>query len=424
MLIFPRGKKGKLHLRIRVPTRFRGVHPGSHFNRALGTDSMDVAERKAKAVRDLFFAKLEALKAGQDGDAAILQEQLVAVCERMGFQYLPAAGVASAPLRDVLARTRALDAGEQVEADALLGGGGDSGLMISGLFDRYERLKRVDNLQKSPRQLKSWAATPQRAARNFGQAVGDISVEELTRADAIKFRSWLAKRIECGEITPYSANREIYTLSKMIKDVTGALTGNQIDVFGRLLFAEPKTRRRNRQVSFSPEWIRSRLLAPEALTGANDEARDILLAMINTGARPSELAALRADTINLADNIPHILIRPNERETKSASAEREIPLSGVSLEAVRRHPDGFPRYRDKANSWSGAIGRYMKANGLRETDEHGPYSLRHSFSDALLNVGCPEPIKDQLMGHREKGTAYGLGADLSVKAAWIDRIAY
>lgn len=39
---------------------------------------------------------------------------------------------------------------------------------------------------------------------------------------------------------------------------------------------------------------------------------------------------------------------PEGRAVKTDQSKREIPLVGVVLMAMRVQPDGFPRYRDKA----------------------------------------------------------------------------
>ncbi|MGR3661002.1 MAG: hypothetical protein ACU0CA_07415 [Paracoccaceae bacterium] len=61
-------------------------------------------------------------------------------------------------------------------------------------------------------------------------------------------------------------------------------------------------------------------MAPGALDGLNSEACGILLGMVNTGYRPSEGAALRADTIRLDCDVPHISIEPDGRQVKSIYA--------------------------------------------------------------------------------------------------------
>ena len=90
----------------------------------------------------------------------------------------------------------------------------------------------------------------------------------------------------------------------------------------------------------------------EALAGLNDDARGIILVMINTGARPSELAALHPEEIRLDGPVPHLAFAPVERQLKTSNAMREIPLVGVSLRAMRKFPGGFPRYRGNSAALS------------------------------------------------------------------------
>jgi hypothetical protein len=86
------------------------------------------------------------------------------------------------------------------------------------------------------------------------------------------------------------------------------------------------------------------------------------------GARPSEIVNLRHDHIILESNIPHIRVRPDERVLNTEFSWRDIPLVGVSLEAIRQFLDGFPRYRDNADAFSAAA----KTVHGRQIDE-----LRH-----------------------------------------------
>ena len=163
-----------------------------------------------------------------------------------------------------------------------------------------------------------------------------------------------------------------------------------------------------------PSWlvIREKILKSGALDGLNKEARCILKVMINTGARPSEIAALTTDQIRLKVNVPHFSIEPVGRQLKSANARRTIPLVGVSLEAMREFPDGFPRYRNSPASLSATVNKYLRGNGLLETPEHTLYGLRHSFEDRQLAAGVDERIRRDLLGHSLNRERYGKGASL------------
>ena len=189
---------------------------------------------------------------------------------------------------------------------------------------------------------------------------------------------------------------------------------------GELSFKEGEKQTRP---PFSEDWIRARLLAPGALDGLNGQARALLLGMINTGYRPSEGAALTADTIRLDCHVPHISIEPEGRQLKSHYARRVIPLTGVSLEAFKLYPQGFPRYRNRA-TLSAVVNKFLRANGLLETPRHSMYSLRHSFEDRMLAAGIDERIRRDLFGHRLDRERYGKGASLEHVAKLVARIAF
>ena len=110
---------------------------------------------------------------------------------------------------------------------------------------------------------------------------------------------------------------------------------------------------------FSPWWIVNRLLAPGALDTMNAEERAVVLIMINTGARPSEIINLREARIVLNSSIPHIQLRPDDRVLKTEQSYRDIPLVGIALDAMRQFPDGFPRYRDNGDNLSRAVNNYL-----------------------------------------------------------------
>lgn len=165
--------------------------------------------------------------------------------------------------------------------------------------------------------------------------------------------------------------------------------------------------------AFSTQWIKEKLLAPDALAGLNPDARYLVLGMINTGYRPREGANLRETTIHLEGAVPYIEILPEGREVKTAQSIRKIPLTGVSLEAFRAMPEGAKRYRDKAPTLSATVNGYLKKNGLLETDAHTMYSLRHSFEDRMLAAYIDDRIRRDLFGHKLDRERYGQGHPLS-----------
>jgi integrase len=71
-----------------------------------------------------------------------------------------------------------------------------------------------------------------------------------------------------------------------------------------------------------------------------------------TGLRPSEVVNLQKNAIMLSASIPYVKILPDGRRLKTDDSQREIPLVGSALAAMKLRPEGFPRYRDKSSNLS------------------------------------------------------------------------
>jgi integrase len=104
----------------------------------------------------------------------------------------------------------------------------------------------------------------------------------------------------------------------------------------------------------------------------NDQARAIVLTIIETGARPSEICNLTEAFIKIDTSVPHILIEPrldpdDPREIKTTTSVRAVPLIGLALAAMKKFPKGFPRYKDKEASMSAALNKFFRENKLFPT---------------------------------------------------------
>jgi hypothetical protein len=76
--------------------------------------------------------------------------------------------------------------------------------------------------------------------------------------------------------------------------------------------------------------VKTQVLRPGALAGMNDEARAVVLTIIETGARPSEICNLTEQVIKVGASVPHILIEPrldpdDPREIKTTTSVRSLP---------------------------------------------------------------------------------------------------
>ncbi|WP_291201554.1 DUF6538 domain-containing protein [Hyphomonas sp.] len=422
MSIVKRGST--FQLRRRVPQRYRGVEPREVIWISLHTDSETVARSKADRAWGNLVEAWEARLAGDTEDAEARHAAAHELARIRGFRYLDVGLVARLPVDELVARVEAIGtrrtAPDPVEASALLGTVPVPSLTLEKALELYWGLAREKTFGKSEDQLRRWKNPRLKAVRNFVEIVGNKPIEAITRDDMLDFRQHWLERIEAGEVTPNSANKDLIHLGDVLKTVNTMKRLGLTLPLGELSFREGETRTRP---PFSPEWIRNRLLAPGALSGLNDEARGLLLGMVNTGYRPSEGAGLTAKTIRLDAAVPHIAIEPEGRQLKSAYARRVIPLTGVSLEAFKAFPDGFPRYRESSAGLSATVNKYLKAHGLLETPAHSFYSLRHAFEDRMLAAGIDDRIRRDLFGHRLDRERYGKGASLDHVARLVREIA-
>lgn len=417
-------KRGRLyHLRRRVPRRYRGVEPRETVWISLHTDSQTVARSKADRAWSQMIEAWEARLAGNSDDAEARYEAARDLARVRGFRYLDAGAVAKLPTDQVIERVEAIPAPahqpDKIEAAALLGTVSEPRITVTKALDLYWTLAREKTFGKSEDQLRRWEAPRNKAIRNFVAVVGDKEIATITRDDMLDFRQHWLDRIGAGEVTANSANKDLIHLGDVLKTVNMMKRLGLSLPLGELSFKQGEARTRP---PFSDDWIKTRLLANGALDGLNGEARCLLLGMVNTGYRPSEGTALTADTIRLKGDVPHISIEPTGRQLKSHYARRVIPLAGVSLEAFKAFPEGFPRYRDSA-TLSATVNKFLRSKGLLETPRHSFYSLRHAFEDRMLAAGIDDRIRRDLFGHRLDRERYGKGASLEHLAELVRGIA-
>ncbi|MEM6890270.1 MAG: DUF6538 domain-containing protein [Pseudomonadota bacterium] len=422
MTIMKRGST--FHLRKRVPVQYQDVEPRKTFYMSLSTDSETVARQKAPALWQQQIEYWEALQAGDTVDAERRYEAAQRLAKARGFRFLSAGEVAKLPLHEILERGEAaMDATGALmpkQTAAFLGGAREPQITVSRALELYWELAKDRTQGKSADQLRRWENPRKKAVKNFIDVVGDKVLNTISPDDMLDFRSWWMERLEEEGLAPDSANKDLIHLGDVLKTVNKMKRLGLVLPLSDLAFKKAEAKQRP---PFSTGWIRDKLLAPGALDGLNNEARCILLGMVNTGYRPSEGAALTAATIRLDSNVPHISIEPEGRQLKSVYARRVIPLAGVSLEAFRECAEGFPRYRESSASLSATVNKYLPENDLLESDKHSLYSLRHAFEDRMLAAGIDDRIRRDLFGHRLDRERYGKGASLEHLHDLIQRVA-
>lgn len=422
-------RNGSWHFVRRVPTEFaafdrRGII--KHSTKIRITE--DRNGRRASRIADQFNRELEAqwraLAGGVCDEQASRYEQARLRARSLGFDYLDSGEIILLPLEKRLERLEALIskgvANDPLARAAVLGTEKRSVFPLSKLQAEHEALIAEEVKDKSPEQMRIWRTERRRCVENLVGVVGDKSVTEITEQDGLDYVDWWRDRVVNGETNAKTANKDIGQLSRMLKDVRIRRRFKYPDIFKDLRLRGETEKSR---VPFDNEFIRRYFLGG-GLNGLNEEARNVLYVMIETGMRPSEIVNLTANTIHLDTPIPYVEILPDGRQLKTEDSKRQIPLVGVALEAMKAQPKGFPRYRDKSSGMSGTLNKYLKENGLRPTVEHTVYSLRHSFKDRLVAAKAEDSLIDSLMGHRTGKPKYGNGPTLGRKLEVLSVMAF
>lgn len=403
------------------------------IRRSLDTHNRDEARAKRDAMAKADDDYWSAAEAGAAAQAVDAYDRAVARARSLKVEYRPAADLArDASLDEILQRIRMISGpSDRVTADAVLGGAGEKSTTIDQAFETFETvIRKADLARKSPWQLLKWRQLKQRGISNFKREVGDIAIEDTTRAHALKFHAyWLGRIVpdedESGEkakaLSASAGNKDMDTMRSLWGEYMAHIGREDLpNPFRKLRF---KDRIQRTRPAFSETWIRDHILKSGALDALNTEARIAVLVLINTGARPSEIVNLDADRIILEAPVPYLDIRETtDRELKVVASARRIPLAGVSLEAIRQARKGFAQYRDKDNL-SATVNKFFRENELMETDEHTLYSLRHGFEARLKLAEVDEELRRYLMGHAIKRPKYGYTEDLRWSAGAIAKIA-
>ena len=433
--------RGRWYLVKRVPRRLAGLilgrdgKPISQVRVALRTDSKAEARRKAPAVEAEILAEWEAVAAGNSGSARARYQAARDLAAAKGFAYVPSDALIAGDLRDLVDRVLSLErpGGEvanPAEFEAVLGLVPPAMPDLREVLGDYFTLTATRHVNKTERQLRTWRNLRARAVEQFCQATQEPRadgtypappVDRITRADALTFRAWLSDRVAEGQ-SINTQNQVVGALSDIVT-TWADLTGTDLENPFRGIRLQGRTA--SHRATFERAYLRDVLIP--GLAGLNPEARGVLLVMVNTGIRPSELLNGPPETLVLDHPIPHVDIAEGRgRELKQAHAARKVPLLGVSLDAARALAQAgawLPRYHQSGSVWSATVNKYLAAHKLRPSPAHSAYSIRHSVEDALTVAAVDDRVRADILGHKYDRPRYGEGGGLTYRRAALERIA-
>ncbi|WP_017932542.1 site-specific integrase [Robiginitomaculum antarcticum] len=419
-------RSARWHYVRRVPREYEFFDTRGTVYKSLKTVSLELARARRDALIEAdnqFWASVMASDTLPTDIARRSYKSAQRRAMAKGFVYTPVQDLADvATLADIIDRLKAISTDpvpDKKEADAVLGLVERPAVKISKAMELYcDEIVVSELLGKSEEQKKSWRKVKMRALNNFIKVVGDLPMNKINRDHARKYYNWWAARVAPKDgskpLTTNSANRDLGNIRKLYREFWEYEGDeNRDNPFRKLGFAKQPSKD---VPCFSDEFVRTRFLEPGIFDGLNAEATLIVYAMIETGCRPSELSNIVPENIKLDAEVPYIQIRSRlDRQLKAVASSRDIPLVGCALEAFKRAPNGFPRYRNKGNVMSKAIMDGLRVRGLQVTPDHRLYSLRHSFEKRMLEAGLDYGLQCLLVGHKNSRPSYGDGGSMKYR---------
>ncbi len=260
---------------------------------------------------------------------------------------------------------------------------------------------------------------------SFISVISDQPVTSISRQSAM---AWIDS-LKNADGTPYAPA----TLRKRVGNMRGLLNRAFLDLeySGLNPFAKHRLKG-NGSVTDRLPFNKAMLAAIDShlanSTRLKAETKQVLRIMRNTGASPKEIGGLVLADVSLDGKIPYMWVRVNaQRGIKSPARDRQIPLVGVSLEAMKdavKRAEGDGKSPDTVKLFTGFggktgqdaklisknVNKAVHAAGIQKSKRLSAYSYRHTLAEAMRSAGIPQHIHDRIMGHTAPGIAGRYGS--------------
>ena len=163
--------------------------------------------------------------------------------------------------------------------------------------------------------------------------------------------------------------------------------------------------------------------------------------LLATGARAEEIAQLRVEDVMIERRTLSIRITNDhpEQRLKNAASRRLVPLHSALLPSFRRYVRAVERdgHEWVFHRWSRtptqprsspivtSFGMYLRKRCGIEDRRVVLHSLRHTVKQRLQDVGAPDSLVADLLGHAGQGQTngtYGEAATVERMRVWVERL--
>jgi site-specific recombinase XerD len=264
--------------------------------------------------------------------------------------------------------------------------------------------------------------------KETNKAPSDLTLEDLDAATILKFLDHLeTKRRNCIA----SRNARLAAIHSLFR-YASYLQPASTEVIQRVL-AIPRKRSDHPQVGFlSKEEVEAIIGAPDLSTWSGNRDHTMFMTLYNTGARVSEIVALRTMDICM-NKSAYVKIQGKGRK------ERAIPLWTGTRRLIKgwlNHLNGdpnaflFPNTQGKQLTRHGVSYRLRLAKDIAATKcpslknkNISPHCLRHSTAMHLLQSGVDINVIALWLGHESLSTTHiYLEADLAMKERVLKKL--
>ncbi|HLK26500.1 MAG TPA: site-specific integrase [Caulobacteraceae bacterium] len=281
-------------------------------------------------------------------------------------------------------------------------------LTVADLIDRY---LSEGPLTKIDKRASSWASDESSLRRHLKVLLGDRPLSRLTRTDVataakgvlegetattVKTRARGAARVRGGL---GAARRTLQTTAAMFAWAIEQELMTHNPAKGVRL---PRAAARGRFLSQTEaDHLLAVLAGMERARKVHRRFASVIRLLLFTGARKSEILALRWSEVNWADR--QIVLAPDRSKTGGKVGERRIPLSDAALGVLRSLPQTadyvFPGGRQSKNHTTGLQKVWHDVRAAAGFPNLRVHDLRHSFASLALANNENLYLISRVLGH-------------------------